>query len=210
MLKILKTQLNPANDAEDPRDGLEALEHKAISGSSVVRGLVAVGLLAFKGIYNTGKEVSCDIRKVLEILVTKIKTKIQNGKDKFQFFPLLAQAASLEDMVNSWACATKSLETNSCIPVVDPSPCAKEMPELSSQVQTDINMIGHGEMNVQASADAFPASYLNNKKVILSNSSSPNVFKPSTDGPTASIIGTGIPCPKSLLPNNTVCKMVVD
>ena len=63
MLKILKTQLNPANDAEDPRDGLEALEHKAISGSSVVRGLVAVGLLAFKGIYNTGKEFSCDIRK---------------------------------------------------------------------------------------------------------------------------------------------------
>ena len=25
LLKILKTQLNPANDAEDPRDGLEAL-----------------------------------------------------------------------------------------------------------------------------------------------------------------------------------------
>lgn len=174
-------------------------EHKVISGSSVVRGLVAVGLLAFKGIYNTGKEVSRDIRKVLEILVTKIKTKIQNGKDKYQFFPLLAQAASLEDMVNSWAYATQCLETNSCIPVVDPSVCAKERSELSSQVQTDINMVGHGEMNVQASTDAFPVSYLNNKKVIPSRSSSPNVLKPST-----SIIGTEMPSPKSLLPNNTV------
>ena len=44
--------------------------------------------------------------------------------------------------------------------------------------QGNVSLIGHGKMNVQASADAFPASYLNNKKVILSNSSSPNVFNP--------------------------------
>lgn len=179
-------------------------EHKGMSASSVVRGLVAVGLLSFKGLYNTGKEVSRDIRKVLELLVTKIKTKIQNGKDRYQFFPLLAQAASLEDMVNSWAYATQSLETNSCIPVVDPSPCAKERSELSSQALTDINMVGCGEVNVQASSDAFPVSYLNNKKVIPNNSSSPNVFNPGIYGPATSIIGTEIPSPRSLLANNAV------
>ena len=79
MLKVLTTQLNPANDAEDPRDGLEALEHKAISGSSVVRGLVAVGLLAFKGIYNTGKEVSCIQREGAQANIAVTSMRYERG-----------------------------------------------------------------------------------------------------------------------------------
>lgn len=196
---ILDTNSSTQVASED-----SSAEHKGVSASSVVRGLVAVGLLAFKGLYSTGKEVSRDIRKVLELLVKKIKTKIQNGKDKYQFFPLLAQAASLEDMINSWAYATQSLETNSCIPVVDPSPCAEERSELSSQALTDINMVGHGDVNVQATSDAFPVSNLNNKKVISGNTLSPNVFKPGIYGPATCIIGREISSPRSLLANNAV------
>jgi len=99
------------NNSTQVASGDSSTEHKGMSVTSAVRGLVAMGLLAFKGLYNTGNEVLRDIRKVLELLVKKIKKKIQNGKAKCQIFPLLAQATSLEDMVNIWAYATQSLET---------------------------------------------------------------------------------------------------
>jgi len=59
------------NSSTQVASGDSSTEHKGMSVTSAVRGLVAMGLLAFKGLYNTGNEVSRDIRKVLELLVKK-------------------------------------------------------------------------------------------------------------------------------------------
>lgn len=69
----------------------------------LVRGLVAVGLSAYKGLYESAREVSFEIRKVLEILVGQINVKIQAGKDKYDYVRILSQVSYLEDLVNSWA-----------------------------------------------------------------------------------------------------------
>ncbi|KAF9588666.1 hypothetical protein IFM89_014387 [Coptis chinensis] len=76
----------------------------------VVRGLIAVGLLAYRGIYTSTREVSSDVRKVLELLVTQINAKILAGKERYLFIHLLSQVAYLEDMVNSWEYTLRSLE----------------------------------------------------------------------------------------------------
>ncbi|KAK4285915.1 hypothetical protein QN277_002541 [Acacia crassicarpa] len=81
--------------------------------SGIVRGLVAVGLSAYRGDYTSVREVSSEIRKVLEMLVGKINTKVQAGKDRYQFLRILSQVAYLEDMVNNWAYALLSLEQDS-------------------------------------------------------------------------------------------------
>lgn len=70
---------------------------------SVVRGLVAVGLLSYKGVYASVGEVAFEVRKVLEILAGKIRAKLLTGKDRGQYLRILSQAAYFEDMVNSWA-----------------------------------------------------------------------------------------------------------
>lgn len=69
----------------------------------LVRGLVAVGLSAYKGMYGSAKEVSFEIRRVLEILVGQINEKIVAGKDKYDYVRILSQVSYLEDLVNSWA-----------------------------------------------------------------------------------------------------------
>lgn len=71
--------------------------------SGLVRGLVAVGLLAIKGAYSSVREVSAEVRKVLELLVGRIHDKVLDGKERYRYFRLLSQVAYLEDMVNSWA-----------------------------------------------------------------------------------------------------------
>lgn len=71
--------------------------------SAIVRGLLAVGLSAYRGAYTSAREVSSELRKVFEILVEKINTKVQAGKDRYQFLRILSQVAYLEDMVNNWA-----------------------------------------------------------------------------------------------------------
>lgn len=76
---------------------------KSREASGLVRGLIAVGLSAYRGVYKSVTEVSHDVRKVLEILIEKINTKIQAGKDRYQYFRILTQVAYLEDMVNNWA-----------------------------------------------------------------------------------------------------------
>lgn len=80
-----------------------ATNHKSRERSGVVRGLVAVGLLAYRGVYTSIREVSLEVRKVLELLVSEIDRKIQGGKDRWRFLRLLSQVAYFEDMVNSWA-----------------------------------------------------------------------------------------------------------
>lgn len=75
----------------------------------MVRGLIAIGLLAYRGKYSSIREVSAEVRKVLELLVEQINDKIQNGRDRYQFVRLLSQVAYLDDMVNSWVYTLQSL-----------------------------------------------------------------------------------------------------
>lgn len=71
--------------------------------SRMVRGLIAVGLLSYRGVYTSVKEVASDVRKVLELLVGQVRAKITVRKDRYQYLRILSQVAYLEDMVNSWA-----------------------------------------------------------------------------------------------------------
>lgn len=93
-----------------PNDTSEKLTLGGSSSSSksketfgLVRGLIAVGLSAYRGVYTSLREVSSEVRKVLEILALQINDKIQAGKDRYQFIRVLSQVAYLEDMVNNWA-----------------------------------------------------------------------------------------------------------
>ncbi|XP_072966361.1 uncharacterized protein [Typha angustifolia] len=76
--------------------------------SGVVRGLVAVGLLAYRGVYTSVTEVSCEVRKVLEHLIGRIRGKILEKKDRYCYLHILSQVAYLEDIVNSWAFTLQS------------------------------------------------------------------------------------------------------
>ncbi|PSR95700.1 Tat-binding like [Actinidia chinensis var. chinensis] len=88
--------------------------------SGLVRGLIAVGLLAYKGVYTSLREVSSEVRKVLELLAGEINAKIQAGKDRYQFIRLLSQMAYLEDVVNSWAYTLQSSEVDAQTTVPTP------------------------------------------------------------------------------------------
>uniref|UniRef100_A0ACD5VQ89 Uncharacterized protein n=1 Tax=Avena sativa TaxID=4498 RepID=A0ACD5VQ89_AVESA len=68
-----------------------------------VRGLVAVGLLAYREVYASVMEVCSDVRKVLELLVRQIRTKILEKRSRYRYFHILSQVAYLDDIVNSWA-----------------------------------------------------------------------------------------------------------
>ncbi|KAK1286391.1 ATPase family AAA domain-containing protein [Acorus calamus] len=91
---------------------------------SIVRGLIAVGLLAYRGLYSSVLEVSCEVRNVLELLLGEINSKILGGKDKFRFIRLLSQVAYLEDMVNSWAYSFQRSQLDNQMPasIVRPMP----------------------------------------------------------------------------------------
>lgn len=78
---------------------------KSKESAGLVRGLVAVGLSAYKGVYKSVREVSFEVRKVLEILTEMINMKIQAGRNRYQYLRILSQVAYLEDMVNNWAYA---------------------------------------------------------------------------------------------------------
>lgn len=69
----------------------------------LVRGLVAVGLSAYRGTYESAKTVSFEIREVLELLVEQINLKIQAGRERHDYVRVLSQVSYLEDLVNSWA-----------------------------------------------------------------------------------------------------------
>ncbi|RWW56311.1 hypothetical protein BHE74_00036981 [Ensete ventricosum] len=81
--------------------------------SGTVRGLIAVGLLAYRGIYTSVREVSFEVRKVLELLVGQIRARISGRKDTFRYLRILSQVAYLEDVVNSWAYTFRSLPVES-------------------------------------------------------------------------------------------------
>lgn len=94
--------VRPSNSSETVSDacGSSNIKHKE---SGLVRGLVAVGLSAYRGKYTSLREVCSEVRDVLEILVRRINEKVQAGKDKNQFIRILSQVAYLDDMIMSWA-----------------------------------------------------------------------------------------------------------
>lgn len=117
-----KLQEGPCTDINGPWKGWpfnSCLLHSSASsdkslngGNSVVkgnekalwvRGLVAVGLLAYRGVYGSVIEVCAEVRKVLELLVAKIRAKILEKRNRFRYFHILSQVAYLDDIVNSWA-----------------------------------------------------------------------------------------------------------
>lgn len=102
----------PNNSIEKVAVGCSSSNIKSKENFVLVRGLIAVGLSAYRGVYASLREVSFEIRKVLELLVLQINAKIQGGKDRYQYVRLLSQVAYLEDMVNSWAYTLHSLEVD--------------------------------------------------------------------------------------------------
>ncbi|KAF3442464.1 hypothetical protein FNV43_RR16380 [Rhamnella rubrinervis] len=102
--------IRPDNSLEKVAVGCSSGNVKSKEKSGLVKGLVAVGLSAYRGVYTSLREVSFEVRKVLELLVEQINAKIQAGKDRYQYVRLLSQVAYLEDMVNSWAYTLQSLE----------------------------------------------------------------------------------------------------
>ncbi|XP_073287257.1 uncharacterized protein [Primulina huaijiensis] len=91
--------------------------------SGLIRGLVAIGLSAYRGEYTSLREVCYGVRKVLEILVERIDDKVKAGKDRTQFIRLLSQVAYLEDMIFSWAYAIHSLEVDPCVSAATTKVC---------------------------------------------------------------------------------------
>ncbi|KZV51935.1 hypothetical protein F511_08545 [Dorcoceras hygrometricum] len=91
--------------------------------SGLVRGLIAIGLSAYRGEYTSLREVCYDVRKVLEILVERIDNKVKAGKDRSQFIRLLSQVAYLEDMMFSWAYTLQSLEVDPCVSAATTKVC---------------------------------------------------------------------------------------
>ncbi|XP_050882979.1 uncharacterized protein LOC127086286 isoform X2 [Lathyrus oleraceus] len=83
---------------------------KSKESAGLVRGLVAVGLSAYRGVYKSVREVSLEVRKVLEILTETINMKIRAGRNRYQYLRISSQVAYLEDMVNNWAYALLSLD----------------------------------------------------------------------------------------------------
>ncbi|KAK4420388.1 Tat-binding7 [Sesamum alatum] len=114
--------VRPMNSTEKV-DTASSSSNIKIKGSGLVRGLVAVGLSAYRGKYTSLREVCSEVRKVLETLVGQIDDKIQAGKDRSQFVRLLSQVAYLEDMVISWAHALQSLEVDTRISEANTNNC---------------------------------------------------------------------------------------
>ncbi|KAM1646291.1 hypothetical protein ACFXTN_007339 [Malus domestica] len=102
--------VRPNNSIEKVAVACSSSNTKSKEKFGLVRGLIAVGLSAYRGVYTSLREVSFEIRKVLELLVAEVNSKIQAGKDRYQYVRLLSQVAYLEDVVNSWAYTLHSLE----------------------------------------------------------------------------------------------------
>uniref|UniRef100_J3L2Q2 PHD-type domain-containing protein n=2 Tax=Oryza brachyantha TaxID=4533 RepID=J3L2Q2_ORYBR len=78
-----------------------------------VRGLVAVGLLAYRGTYASVLEVCAEVRKVLELLVGQVRTKIMEKRSRYRYFHILSQVAYLDDIMSSWAYTFQRLHSDS-------------------------------------------------------------------------------------------------
>ncbi|KAI4333629.1 hypothetical protein L6164_018410 [Bauhinia variegata] len=113
--------IRPNNSVENVAVSCSSGNSGSKERSGMVRGLIAVGLSAYRGVYTSVREVSLEVREVLEILVRQINTKVQAGKDRYQYLRVLSQVAYFEDMVNNWAYSLRSLEQDSLEPVAKPA-----------------------------------------------------------------------------------------
>ncbi|XP_015899189.2 uncharacterized protein LOC107432546 [Ziziphus jujuba] len=132
--------IRPNNLSEKVAVGCSSGNVKSKEKSGLVRGLIAVGLSAYRGVYTSLREVSFEVRKVLELLVAQINSKVQAGKDRYQYLRLLSQVAYLEDMVNSWAYTLQSLEPDASVIVANSKLNVVRMPDNhheDSQVQCE-------------------------------------------------------------------------
>ncbi|XP_022717177.1 uncharacterized protein LOC111275863 [Durio zibethinus] len=107
--------------------GSSNIKNKEIFG--LVRGLVAVGLSAYRGVYTSLREVSSEVRKVLELLVGWINAKVNTGKDRYQYVRILSQVAYMEDMVYSWVYSLQSLDQDVQIKAASSKPYALGSPD---------------------------------------------------------------------------------
>lgn len=133
--------------------------------SCIVRGLTAIGLSAYRGEYTSLREISLEVRKVLELLVGCINDKIEAGKDKYRFFRLLSQVAYFEDMVSSWVYTLRSFEADGQVLVGSPrrigteslinhTTCNGNLHEqdvpLQDAPKPDANIIEHPDLRVDS------------------------------------------------------------
>ncbi|KAL0855309.1 hypothetical protein Bca101_060462 [Brassica carinata] len=120
--------IRPCNPSEQTitASGSNNVRGKDVSG--IARGLVAVGLSAYRGTYTSLREVSFEVRKVLELLVGRINLKIDAGKDRCQYIRILSQVAYLEDLVNSWVYAMRSFESNAQTESMNPLASVRNEP----------------------------------------------------------------------------------
>ncbi|CAH2053659.1 unnamed protein product [Thlaspi arvense] len=113
--------IRPCNSSEQTMNASGSNNVKGKDSSGLVTGLTAVGLSAYRGTYISLREVSFEVRKVLELLVGRINVKIDAGKDRCLYIRILSQVAYLEDLVNSWVYAMRSFELNAQTELTNPS-----------------------------------------------------------------------------------------
>ncbi|CAN8269314.1 unnamed protein product [Cochlearia groenlandica] len=116
--------IRPRNSSEQTitASGSSYVKGKELTG--IVRGLIAVGLSAYRGTYISLREVSFEVRKVLELLVGRINVKTDAGKDRCRYIRILSQVAYLEDLVNSWVYSMRSYEPNAQTECTNPLSCS--------------------------------------------------------------------------------------
>ncbi|KAL6845387.1 hypothetical protein ACP4OV_024882 [Aristida adscensionis] len=134
-----------------------------------VRGLVAVGLLAYRGVYMSVMEVSAEVRKVLELLVGQIRTKMLEKRNRFRYFHILSQVAYLDDMVNSWAYTFQRLHvdnrtaTSSTKVTSQGSSCTKECQSTRYAGETNVQVSpAHNPIEVQD----IPAQHTQDHEIV--------------------------------------------
>ncbi|KAK8615137.1 hypothetical protein V6N13_068921 [Hibiscus sabdariffa] len=113
--------IRPTNSSDKATVACGSNNIKSKEKFGLVRGLVAVGLTAYRGLYASLREVSLEVRKVLELLVGWINAKVNTGKDRYQYVHILSQVAYLEDMVNSWVYSLQSLDQDLQIKAASPN-----------------------------------------------------------------------------------------
>ncbi|KAJ7535761.1 hypothetical protein O6H91_12G044900 [Diphasiastrum complanatum] len=101
-------------------------------------GLIAVGLKACKGLYATASDVAAEVGTIVELLRENIIQRVNSGKDEWQFFHLMRQAAALQDMLSSWVHDIQSLEkaakASSSVPYGNAS-CRESLTKHATEVE---------------------------------------------------------------------------
>ncbi|XP_010465454.1 PREDICTED: uncharacterized protein LOC104745798 [Camelina sativa] len=126
----------PCNSSEQIITASDSNNVKGKDSSGIVRGLIAVGLSAYRGTYLSLREVSIEVRKVLELLVGRISVKINAGKDRCRYIRILSQVAYLEDLVNSWVYAMRSFESTTQTESTNPLSCSVLDPSVRTTDQS--------------------------------------------------------------------------